>query len=300
MRLGICCIINELRKQNIYTGRTCIKRNYSIDKASELALKNSLDLIKLLQYCNNNNIHAFRVGSEFLPRITEQQYKFTDLKDHKDISNALADAGRYAYDNNIILSCHPGPFTILASRNPIVCQNSLLEVEYHSLLADLLLQKCPSDTQFNINFHIGLNYSTDLIPIFIKYYNQLSDNAKKRITLENDDSINGWSIKKLYPLYEILGIPLVWDMHHATFSKESDITLQDEFYIAKATWGNKIQEIHVSESADTNNNIPKHSNLIENKLPVFLDNENCYALFEAKFKELSIFNYREKYLVDKI
>jgi UV DNA damage endonuclease len=297
MRLGICCIINELRDNNIYTGRTCQKSTYSIDKASELALQNSKDLLTCLQYCVNNNIRAFRVGSDFLPRMTEQHYAFTDLKDHVVIKNLLREAGKYAHQNDIILSCHPGPFTILGSLRDSVNMSGIAEVEYHSLIGDLLSQEVP-DLQFAINFHVGCKYSPDVIPRFISSYNKLSNNAKSRITLENDDKNSCWSITKLMQIHELTGIPLVFDIHHSSFSREPEIDIVDEFNLAKSTWlhRNWMQEIHIAESADTNRNIPAHSDFIEQKIPDWLESEkNVYVLLEAKQKEKALFHYRSKY-----
>lgn len=297
MKFGVCCIINELREKDIFTGRTCKRSTFTMDKASELALKNSKDLLLCLQYCVNNKIKAFRVGSDFFPRFTDIKYKFTDLKDHIAISNILREAGKYAHQNNMTLSCHPGPFTILGSLRPEVNESGILEVEYHSLLADLITQDVPN-MQFAINIHVGCNFNNDIIPRFCSSFKKLSDKAKSRLTLENDDKKNGWSISKLYDIHDLTYVPLVFDLHHSSFSREFSLDAQQEFAIAKTTWFGRdwLQEIHISESADTTKNIPAHSDLIENKIPSWLQyQDNVYALFEAKSKEKSIFHYRQKF-----
>jgi hypothetical protein len=38
--LGYCCINQELRKQKVYTSRSLIRRTFSMEKASNLALQN--------------------------------------------------------------------------------------------------------------------------------------------------------------------------------------------------------------------------------------------------------------------
>lgn len=300
MRLGICCIINELRDNDIYTGRSCTKATFTMDKANSLALKNAQDLITCLEYCVKHDVHAFRVGSDFLPRMTERHYKFTDLADHAKIANILAAAGKYAHDHDIVLSCHPGPFTILGSERDTVNTSGIAEVEYHSLIGDLLTKYVP-DMQFAINFHVGCKYHPDVIPRFINSYNKLSDVAKSRITLENDDKKNCWSITKLMQIHDLTGIPLVFDIHHSSFSREPDVDIVDEFNLAKSTWlpRNWMQEVHIAESADTTKNIPAHSELITSQMPDWLSSQhNVYALFEAKAKENSLFYYRLKYNVN--
>lgn len=296
MKLGVCCIINELRDKDIFTGRTCKRATFSIQKANDLALQNCLDLMTCLEYCKLHNIKAFRVGSDIFPRITEQKYTLNQLKDHKIIQDTLCNAGKYAHDNGITLSCHPGPFTILGSKRDDVNTNGITEVEYHSMIGDLLSQDVPN-MQFVINIHIGCKYSQDVIPIFTSSFNKLSETAKKRLTLENDDKASSWSISKLMTISSISNIPLVFDLHHSQFSRESHLSPQEEFVLAKSTWKNTdlLQEIHVSESADTTKNIPAHSDLIQNKIPDWLSNDNVYVLLEAKHKEKAVFHYREKY-----
>lgn len=295
MKLGVCCIINELRDKDIFTGRTCKKSTFSIQKANDLALQNCLDLMTCLEYCKSHNIKAFRVGSDIFPRITEQKYALNDLKDHKIIQDTLCNAGKFAHDNSITLSCHPGPFTILGSKRDEVNTNGILEVEYHSMIGDLLSQDVPN-MQFVINIHIGCSFNFDVIPRFNNSFSKLSDKAKKRLTLENDDKAAGWSILKLSPIAFANKIPLVFDLHHSQFSRESHLSPENEFCLASSTWpAEMIPEVHVSESANVDKLIPAHSDLIENKIPDWIADKNVYVLLEAKHKEKSIFHYREKY-----
>ena len=57
-----------------------------------------------------------------------------------------------------------------------------------------------------INIHIGTaqdGFESTAVR-FIDNFNKLSPNCQKRITLENDDKLNMWSVKDLYELiYEL-------------------------------------------------------------------------------------------------
>lgn len=52
---------------------------------------------------------------------------------------------------------------------------------------------------------------------FAKNYERLSPNLQKRLTVENDDRPNSYSLRELMRLHELTGIPLVFDFHHHKF-----------------------------------------------------------------------------------
>ena len=52
---------------------------------------------------------------------------------------------------------------------------------------------------------------------FAKNFRRLSPGAQKRLTVENDDTPNSYSISDLMTLHEETGIPLVFDFHHHKF-----------------------------------------------------------------------------------
>ena len=52
---------------------------------------------------------------------------------------------------------------------------------------------------------------------FAKNFRRLSPSAQKRLTVENDDWPNAFSLADLLKLHEKTGIPLVFDFHHHRF-----------------------------------------------------------------------------------
>ena len=82
MKLGYCCINVTLResKTSVYTNRTLIRRNYTKEKAGDLALQNVKDLYKILQWNEKNNIRVFRITSNLFPRCTDGE-----LSDRKSV-----------------------------------------------------------------------------------------------------------------------------------------------------------------------------------------------------------------------
>lgn len=299
--LGYCCINQTLRKDKVYTSRSLIRRTFTIERASELSLQNCQDLLTILKWNVENNIKVFRVGSDIFPRITDKAagYKFQDLSTHKECEQALAIAGRYAYDNDLILSCHPGPYTVLGSEKPNVVENSINEILSHAMMINLIKADAP-DLPFHMNFHVGNRFSPENGERFCSSFDRLPADVKDMILIENDDKRACWSITKLYDhIHKRTGIPLTFDCHHSTFSREDMISAHDEFELAKSTWCEKLtpQEVHYSSSE---NNTPKHSDYILEQIPDWLIyDENIYIHLEAKAKELALLQYRDYYKGDE-
>jgi len=143
--LGYCCINQTLRKKDVYTGRSLIRRTFSIEKASQLALQNCIDLLAIMQWNVDNDINVFRIGSDLFPRITDNinRYSLNQLSTENQIYSILAQVGKLAYDNNIILSCHPGPYTVLGSDTETVVNNSIDEINMHVLVGKILRTNAP-------------------------------------------------------------------------------------------------------------------------------------------------------------
>jgi UV DNA damage endonuclease len=297
-RLGYCCINTELRKDRIFCSRSLIKRTFTIEKASELALQNCKDLLTILKWNNDHHIFVFRISSDIFPRYTcrEHGYEFTDLKDHIEIRDILNSCGEFAFNNNMTLSFHPGPFTTLASPNEQSKLGGIREVEYHAILCDLIDQNDILDIP--INFHVGGGYNGTFEATgrrFIEVFNSLSDSAKKRICLENDDKGKCWSVQKLFKyVCRETGIPICFDFHHWLFCHEDDADMREDFILAKSTWKGRCMQIHYSESKNPDKLIPAHSDYYTGTLPTYVDitDPNIHIHLECKMKEDALLAYR--------
>jgi UV DNA damage endonuclease len=295
--LGICCIVNEMRDVGVYTSRTLIKRTFNMEKAAALALQNVTDLITILNWCVDNGVKVFRVGSDFFPRMTEVKYKLSDLSTHREIVSIFAECGKIAHNNGIKLSCHPGPFTILSSPREKVNDCGIDEVEMHSLIGDLLCQHAPLD--FTINFHINSTYGGDYDGTskrFIHNFMRLSQDAQKRVVLENDDRKAGYSVRDYYKyIYQHLGIPITFDIHHWLF-KHDDATMYDDYILSKSTWNGRSNQVHYSQSPSADKLIPAHSEMYRDPMPEYISSDaDCHIHLEAKGKEKAYFDYINKF-----
>jgi len=63
IKLGLCCINNELREKGIFCSRTMTRNNFTVEKAKELALKNIEDIYPIVKY---NDYHRIIVLMYFV------------------------------------------------------------------------------------------------------------------------------------------------------------------------------------------------------------------------------------------
>ena len=291
MKIGYACI-NMTMGKHVTTNRAMIKKTFNakgLDYVSELALKNSADIIKILEWNRLNGIYFFRLSSAIIP--WGDHIDLTQLKDYKEIKAELKKAGDYAKFWNMRINSHPGPFCVLTSPNETVVSNTIADLELHGKIFDMMgLSKTPYN---NINIHCNGVYGDkhSAMDRFIANFKRCSNSVKKRLTIENDDKGSMYSVKDLMYIHKKTGIPIVFDYHHHQFCT-GDLSEEQALKLAATTWPIGItQEVHYSESKRLHENNPKEKpqahSLYINSLP------NTYELdvdimVEAKAKELAI------------
>ena len=294
MRLGYACINSTMGKY-VTTNRTMMKRTFEargLDYISELALLNSKDIIKILEWNRLNGISFFRLSSSVIP--WGSHIDLTQLKDYKAIKQELKKAGDFAKFWDMRITSHPGPFVVLTSPNEEVVKNSIADLELHAQVFDMMgLSKTPYN---KINIHCNGVYGNkqEAMDRFISNFKLLSKSVQSRLTIENDDKASMYSVKDLIYIHEKINIPIVFDYHHHQF-QTGDLSEEQALSLALSTWPkNIIPVVHYSESKALHENDNKlkpqaHSDYI-NALP------NTYGLtvdimVEAKAKELAILKF---------
>ena len=251
IRFGYACINMELSARGIRTGRAMIDRKFKLGGlrlASDIALANARDLLTILQWNEAHGIRLFRLGSELFPRWNH--YRLEDLPDIDLIAQHLRAAGDYARAHGHRITTHPGPFHILGSPDAVVVDNSIVGLERHSELFDMM-GFAPS-FENKINIHVGATYNDKpgTIARWLHNYDRLSDSCKARLVIENDDKASMYSVRELYEmLHAEIAIPITFDYWHHTFNT-GDLTEQEAFFMARETWQRHgvTQCTHYSES----------------------------------------------------
>jgi UV DNA damage endonuclease len=298
-KLGYACINSTLGKKKILTGRALRKASLDskgIIAASELALQNATDLLTILEWNVENDISFFRLGSDLFPWGNKiSVYEFPHFN---EIAEILQCCGKYANQHDLRITTHPGPFNLLASSKEDVVQNTILDLEHHSLVFDLMNL---SQTPYNkINIHVGATYGDkkSAAETWCKNFLRLSEGTRARLTVENDDKASMFSVQDLFELiHSKVHIPIVFDYHHHSFCP-GDLSEQQALQLAASTWNNVTPVVHYSESKglhenDVSINPRAHSNFVTGPIDTY--GMHVDIMLEAKSKELALLQLREKY-----
>ena len=303
--IGYCCIPlgcnqDKKKKDHIQVNRSMVRKTFDLKGlpyVSELIILNLKDTLKVLDWNLKNNIYIYRMSSDSFPWMSE--YNFEDLPNFNVISQLLKSIGDKAKSNCIRLSYHPGPFNVLASETTSVVNKTISELNKHAELMDLM--GLDQSTFYPINIHINTTKPTreEAAKRFCDQFQNLSESCKKRLTVENDDSPNQYSVKFLYEnVYKVIGIPIVFDQHHFNYGPQ-DQTMEEALKLAHSTWNTRCLT-HMSSSKlieDVKGVATAHADYIYEEIQTFgLDFD---IEIEAKAKDLAVLKYRKDFLLIK-
>jgi len=342
VRLGYACVNMGLTNRpkklggKVTTSRTARKATWQLGSdnpkdwdyslVGERALLNATDLLHYLKWNEEHGIRLFRVGSELFP--WHDHYELNQLPQLPEITERLIEAGEYARSHGHRLTTHPGPFHVLGSPNQDVVEKSIIGLERHSEMWDLMGYEPSFENKINI--HVAGAYGGDFkgtAKRWIKNWHRLSDRLKARLVLENDDKASMWSVRMLYNYFhKEIGIPITFDYHHHTFHPD-ELSEHEALDMAGSTWPKDVRQCtHYSESrrrekknmllemCEDNNldfneldDLPKLGKLKHKWMKIreqahsdyIIDEIQTYGkeldIVEAKAKELALFEYRNIY-----
>ena len=284
LQAGYACINLSLQADKVTTNRGMIKKTFTergIGYASELALKNVQDLLKIVDWNLEHGFRLFRITSDLFPWGSE--YRIANLPDFPDIRATLEEIG----SRPIRLTRHPGPFNQLAGQGRVLT-NTLTDLEHQSELFDLM-QLTPSHWN-KINIHVGGAYGDKIAALarFAKNFNLLSENVRARLTVENDDRPSLYNVVDLVSLYEAIGTPIVFDYFHHSLNPGQQ-TEEEAFMTAFNTWDVR-PVFHFSDSRqeheDPSARREAHADWLYS--PVNTYGKDVDIVFECKMKELAV------------
>ena len=297
MKLGYACINMTLQQAGgITTNRGMRQKTFNergLPYVSELALQNVKDLENIVKWNEEMGIKLFRMSSDIFPWVT--YYTLQSLPDYEEIRSILENIGKLADKYGQRLTFHPSHFNALGSPNPTVVEKTIKELNAHSDIMDTMNL---SATVYNkINIHIAGAYGDKQATLdrWISNYHKLNHNTKARLTVENDDKANMYSVKELYEgVYKKCGVPIVFDYYHHKFCT-GGLSEQEALNVAIKTWPKDITPCcHYSESRrkehlDESIRAQAHSDLIEDTICRY--GNEVDVVVEAKHKELAVLNY---------
>lgn len=296
---GYVCINNTLKAQGVRNNRSMIRKTFDekgLGYTSELTLGNSRDILPILKWNEQHGVKLFRVTSDLAPWASE--YELTDLPDWPEIECALREAGDFVRAHGHRLTMHPGQFNCLTSKSERVVLNTIKDLQIHAELMDAM--GLPRTHESKINIHAGGAYGDPdaAMERFCRNFERLPETVRCRLTVENDDKPNAYSVSMLHKgITSRVGTPIVFDAHHYDYGPQ-DIPKRDAANLAASTWPDGItpvfhlsssKKIHEDESTRT---YTAHSDYIYDTFEVDTEVD---LMLEAKAKEAALMKFREDY-----
>ena len=273
VRLGYACICNSIEEHM----HTITYTNYLKDKnkINDIVKQNFEVLKKILTYNNKNNIHFYRLSSNFIPCASIIEYDYPNIfkKEFKEISKLIK--GRF--------DMHLSEYCILNSTNKEVVKRSIDEIKYHYKLLKSFKVKP------NLIIHIGSKSfgKENSITRFINNFNKLPNYLKNTLLIENDDKV--FNVEDTLKLCQKIKRPMVLDVHHHNCNKtEKDLSnyLNEIFN----TW-DTTPKIHFS-SPKNKKDIRAHNDYINSDdfiNFIKLIDRDIDIMLEAKAKDDALF-----------
>ena len=292
VRFGYVAIAMRLDKVTSSSPVT-YKKYASIDSEKErlsllkrVTQSNLRDLIKILNYNIEYDIHFYRLTSKLIPLATHQEVLWNYSKVIKTECEQVA---QLIQSHQMRVDAHPDQFNVLNSTNPAVVESSIMTLEHQLDLFDLFQMK-----HGKLVLHVGgkAGGKDNALERFVKTFHQLSPRLQQALILENDDKT--YSAKDVLGLCQQLNIPMVLDIHHHRCYHDEpslDNIVEDVF----KTWNDDYwpPKIHVSSPKEFEND-RRHADFIEvEDMLRFLElikplNQDIDVMIEAKQKDLAL------------
>ena len=295
--------LGEGKKENrITTNRSMVKKTFlerGLGYASENALLNAKDLIKVIKWNNDNGIKMYRMSSDIFPWASE--YEFTDLPHFEEIRQALLEAGDEAKRCGQRITFHPSPYGVLASVRGDVVTNAIKDLRQHAEIMDLM--GLDQTHFYPINIHVNTTKPTreEAAERFCQNYSLLPDTVKKRLVVEVDDKKSQYTAVDLHHMvHSKIGIPITFDNLHNKCNP-SHLDEKQALALCLSTWPEGVPAItHYSDSRK-NHEDPlckevAHSDWLYEKIETY--GMDFDIELEVKMKEKALFDYNTK--IEKI
>lgn len=255
-RIGFACKVNESHDKawsGLNTGTTTITwlnaqpRDKAVERLWSILIRNTNAVYDQVMWLSKQPPEArmLRISSDLLPAYTHDDWMWWYFEPNtvRELEARFRKIGDAARQHDVRLSFHPGQFCVLASENPGVVENSIVEFEYHcDLIRYMGYGKQFQD--FKCNVHIGGKLGPDGIRAAMR---RLSPEARNTLTIENAEFT--WGLDASLELADTCA--LVLDIHHHWINSGEYIEPSDpRFKRVLDSWRGVRPVIHYSVSRE--------------------------------------------------
>jgi UV DNA damage endonuclease len=275
-----------------YKRFSSLPREEALNILGERILNNLKVTNETIRFCSRHN-YTYRVSSDIFPLITydEANVSLEDLPNHDEIQDEFDNIQSTISSSTVRVTCHPSEFNSLSSLTPKVIEKTIVELNFYSSFFDRI--GLPANTNAAMNLHVHNNNGTreEISHRFYENFKRLDENCQKRMTIENDDKLNCWSVRELVDIFHpITRIPICFDyLHHKCHPNNT--TEVEAINMCYDTWQTRPL-FHYSESRPGNN--PRaHADYAE--IPFETYGLDFDVDMELKAKDLAIEKYQQIY-----
>ena len=268
---------------------------------SEPHLRVSLERLRaVFDYLETINVDMYRMTASLAPYATHP-----DMPQFRGQVEECVDELAELGGRGIRLSTHPGQYVVLNSENERVQALAVAELELQAQMLDAM----GLGPEAVVVLHVGgaaggLDAGMDR---FMAGFDQLSERARARLVVENDD--RSYGLVDVIDLHRRTGVPVVWDILHHHCHDPEGIPDREALELALATWPEGVTpKIHYSspktsvEEKDKRIVLPQlraHADLIdpigfEHFLRDTAAGLEFDVMLEAKAKDLALLRLREQ------
>src|SRR3954452_22907988 len=272
---------------------------------SDPHLSVSLDRLEtILGYLEDNAIGMYRMATALAPYASHPDLpRFRDQP--RECAERLAQIGARARAAGIRLSTHPGQYTVLNSEDERVQALAVAELEVQAEILDGM-GLGPGAV---VVLHVGgaAGGTARALDRFERGYAKLSEPARDRLVIENDDRTFG--VADVLSLARRIGRPAGWALLHPHCHAPHRIPDAEALSLAAATWPPGVTpKVHFSsprtavEQRKGRTVLPPlraHADLVdplafEHFLRDTVAGRDVDVMLEAKAKDLALLRLREQ------
>ena len=210
---------------------------------SEPHLRVSLEYLRaIFSYLEDAGIDMYRFSPNLAPYATHPDMpRFRGQVE--ECAEELAELGAAARRQGLRLSCHPSQYIVLNSEDERVRRSAVADLELQASIFDAM--GLPPESV--VILHVG-GYTGGLAAAmdrFLEGFELLSDRARGRLALENDDRT--FNARDVASLARRAGVPMIWDVLHHHCNDPHGTPDREALETALATWPAGVRpKIHYS------------------------------------------------------
>ena len=192
-------------------------------------LRTSLERLRaILAYLDRYDIGMYRMATALAPYASHPE--LTQFHGQVDeCAPELAEVGAMARELGVRLSTHPGQYTVLNSERPEVRGAAIAELEVQASLLDAM--GLGPEAVVVLHGGSGVGMAADR---FVAAFERLSERARARLVIENDDRVFG--VGDVLRLAARCGLRVVFDLHHHHCHNPDGLDDREALDRALATW----------------------------------------------------------------